>query len=111
MPGLGGFATYALERLSKILSEMRIQYLDPKRTEGSVIENQVAVLKVIAQQPGSVIPYVDPPRAGNKPIRFRTVRRLVELDQLGIRQSDLNNSLYLFLTARGWERITVKLDV
>ena len=76
-----------------------------------MIEDQIGVLKAIAKEPGSVIPFEDPPRAGGKPIRFRTVRRLVELDQLWVTQANHNNNLYLTLTARGWDRITVKLDL
>jgi len=98
-----------LERWAEILTSLR--WPDPKPTEGGiVIEGQLEVLKAIAKEPGSVIPFENSPRAGDRPIRFRTVRRLVELDQLGIRHSDQDNNLYLTLTARGWERITVKLD-
>ncbi len=94
--------------LERIFANLR--WPDPKSTEGILIEDQIGVLQAIAKEPGSVIPFEDPPRAGDRPIRFRTVRRLVELDQLWITQADHNNNLYLTLTARGWDRITVKLD-
>ena len=100
-------AQVAIGRLVEIIDNL--EWPDPKASEGPVIESQVAVLRAIARQPGSVILYEDPARAGTKPIRFRTIRRLVELGDLEIHQSDQSQKLYLVLSNEGWDRIT-KVD-
>jgi hypothetical protein len=104
MPGLGGFATYALERLSEILSDWKLQFPDPKPSEGIVIENQVLVLRAIAHQPGSIIKDEEPYRAG-KPLRYRTVRRLLDLGLLTSGRDDRGID-YITVTPKGWDRIT-----
>ncbi len=95
--------------LERIFDKLR--WPDPKPTEGILIEDQIGVLKAIAEQPGSIIkggPASEPYRAG-KPLRYRTVERLLGLEELRIGR-DLSGIEYITLTARGWDRITVKLD-
>ena len=96
-----------LERWAEILNSLR--WPDPKPTEGIVIEDQIGVLKAIAKEPGSIIKDEEPYRAG-KPLRYRTIQRLLELEQLVLGREDLRGIDYITLTARGWDRITVKLD-
>ncbi len=87
----------------------KLRWPDPEPLlEGSVIEDQIGVLKAIATQPGSIIKDEEPHRAG-EPLRYRTVQRLLTLEQLVSGRDDRGIS-YITLTARGWERITVKLD-
>ncbi len=103
--------------LERIFANLR--WPDPKPTEGIVIEDQIGVLQAIAQQPGSIIKDEEPYRAG-KPLRYRTVQRLLGLGQLTNGQDDRSIAYshivrdiglpYITLTARGWDRITVKLD-
>ncbi len=91
----------------------KLRWPDPKPSEGIVIEDQIGVLKAIAKQPGSIIRVEDPslPYRADKPLRYRTVIRLIEMDQLTIQHADdATGTNYITLTARGWERITVKLD-
>ena len=98
----------------------KLRWPDPKPSEGIVIEDQIGVLKAIAKEPGSIIKDEEPYRAG-KPLRYRTVQRLLELGQLTNGQDDRSIAYshivrdvglpYITLTARGWERITVKLDL
>ncbi len=101
-----------LERWAEILNSLR--WPDPKPPEGIVIEDQIGVLKAIAKQPGSIIKDEEPHslvlvfRAG-KALRYRTIHRLLEMEQLVIGRDDRGIN-YITLTARGWERITVKLD-
>ncbi len=95
-----------LERWAEILNSLR--WPDSKPSEGIVIEDQIGVLQAIAQQPGSIIKDEEPHRAG-KPLRYRTIQRLLELGQLVSGRDDRGIN-YITLTARGWERITVKLD-
>ncbi len=93
--------------LEQLFSKLR--WPDPKPTEGIVIEDQIGVLKAIAKEPGSIIKDVEPHRAG-KPLRYRTIQRLLELKQLVLGREDLRGIAYITLTARGWDRITIKLD-
>ncbi len=73
-----------------------------------MIEDQIGVLRAIAKEPGSIIKDEEPHRAG-KPLRYRTIQRLLELEQLVSGRADRGID-YITLTARGWDRITVKLD-
>ncbi len=92
--------------LERIFDKLR--WPDPKPSEGIVIEDQIGVLKAIAKEPGSIIKDEEPHRAG-KPLRYRTIQRLLEMEQLVSFRDDGGTS-YITLNARGWERITVKLD-
>ncbi len=92
--------------LERIFDKLR--WPDPKPTEGIVIEDQIGVLQAIATQPGSIIKDEEPHRAG-KPLRYRTIQRLLELEQLVSGRDDRGID-YITLTARGWDRITVRLD-
>jgi hypothetical protein len=89
--------------LERIFDKLR--WPDPKPSEGIVIEDQIGVLKAIAEQPGSVI------RADNlwagKPLRHRTVERLLAMHDLFLqRADDMESTSVITLTAFGWERIT-----
>ena len=83
-----------------------LKWPDLRPTESIVIETQEAVLKAIARQPGSIITGEEPYRA-DKPLRYRTVQRLLTLEDLSIgRGYDISGTDYITLTAQGWERIT-----
>ncbi len=88
-----------------------LKWPDPKPSEGIVIEDQIGVLKAIAKQPGSIIRVGknDEPYRADKPLRYRTVQRLFDLEELR-NHRDPSGIEYITLSARGWERITVKLD-
>ena len=92
--------------LEQIFAKLR--WPDPKPTEGIVIEDQIGVLKAIAKEPGSIIKDEAPHRAG-KPLRYRTIQRLLNLEQLVSGRDDRGID-YITLSARGWDRITVRLD-
>ena len=97
--------------LERIFANLR--WPDPKPSEGIVIEDQIGVLRAIAKEPGSIIKVntIDVPYRAGKPLRYRTVQRLLELEQLTLQRAHDGSDLTLItLTARGWERITVKLD-
>ena len=77
-----------------------------------MIEDQIGVLQAIAKQPGSIIKDEKPHRAG-KPLRYRTVKRLLDMGDLstgrGYNSSGTDVTLgyeYITLTSAGWERIT-----
>ena len=90
--------------LERIFANLR--WPDPKPSEGIVIEDQIGVLRAIAKQPGSMIRADDPYRAG-KPLRHRTVDRLLTMHHLHIqRADDIESTSVITLTAFGWERIT-----
>ena len=88
--------------LKRIFANLR--WPDSKPSEGIVIEDQIGVLQAIAEQPGSIIKDEEPHRAG-KPLRYRTVQRLLALDDLVYHRTD-NGTLYIVVTSKGWERIT-----
>ncbi len=74
-----------------------------------MIESQEAVLKAIARQPGSSI-HGDEPFKADKPLRYRTVQRLLELEDLALQRADDNDgTTFIIVTAQGWDRIT-KID-
>jgi hypothetical protein len=91
--------------LERIFDKLRLP--DPKPSEGIVIEDQIGVLRAIAAQPGSVIRAEEPYRAG-KPLRHRTVERLLATHDLHIQRADvfMETAAVITLTAFGWERIT-----
>lgn len=102
-------ASIALDRLAEIINS--VEWPDPKPTEGSVIESQMLVLKAIAERPGSVIAWSETPRVEDKPIRLRTVERLIDIGELEMRRADdADGTLYVQLTVKGWDRITKKVD-
>ena len=71
-----------------------------------MIEDQIGVLKAIAEQPGSMIRGNEPYRA-DQPLRYRTVQRLLATHDLHIqRADDVESTTVITLTAFGWERIT-----
>ncbi len=75
-----------------------------------ILEKQNDVLKAVAQQPGSAVAWSDRMRAGDKPLRLRTIERLIELGDLEIRRADdYEGTMYLQLTVQGWDRV-VKID-
>jgi hypothetical protein len=89
--------------LERIFDKLRLP--DPKPSEGIVIEDQEGVLEAIAQQPGSIIKMSNPYRAG-KPLRYRTVMRLLDREDLVITvAADLESTAYITLTAKGWDRL------
>ena len=97
-----------LDRLAEIFTSL--SWPDSKTAEVSVIERQESVLYIIAQQPGSVIAWSENLRAGDKPIRLRTVTRLVDMGELEILRADNpEGTLYVQLTIAGWDRIA-KVD-
>ena len=93
--------------LERIFANLR--FPDPKPSEGHMIESQEAVLKAIARQPGSSIHGEEPFKA-DRPLRYRTVQRLLELGDLAFqRADDFEGTSYIVVTAQGWDRIT-KID-
>ncbi len=97
--------------LERIFSNLR--WPDPE-SEDFVIESQDAVLKAVARQPGSAIKADEPYRA-DRPLRYRTVQRLLEFGDLAFqRADDAEGTTYIIVTAQGWNRITgdrhIKVD-
>jgi hypothetical protein len=92
-----------LDRVAEVLHSLR--WSDLKPSEGIVIEDQIGVLRAIAHSPGSIIKDEEPHRAG-KPLRYRTIQRLLKLEQLTNGLDDRGIG-YITLTAEGWDRIVV----
>ena len=109
---LGRMTALALDRLAEVIGSL--EWPDPKPLslkDPSMIERQESVLRVIAQRPGSAIVWSETPRADERPIRLRTVERLVDMGELEILRADnAEGTLYIQLTAKGWDRITKKMD-
>ena len=103
---LGKLSRFALNRFAEVIA--RLEFPDsPSSQDPPMLESQTFVLRAIAEQPGSVIRAMEPYRAGDKPLRARTVERLLATHELHIqRADDVGGTTFITLTAFGWDRIT-----
>jgi len=101
----------AVWRLVDAIERLTLAWDIPPPEDPPMIENQQRALRLIAEQPGSIISGEEPYRIGTKPARYRTIQRLITLGYLELlRADDIDGTVYIQLTVDGWDRIATKVD-